>query len=85
MDRSILGKNAQNSGRSENLAKRHSNNFAQLLGDKMISGDVVDMMMEHLAEHIEADEDTSRTYRITTLSFQDHISKAWDSQKSNRQ
>ena len=46
-------------------------NFAQLLGDKMISqaGDFVDMMMEHLAERIEADEDTSRTYRITTLSF----------------
>ena len=59
-------------------------NFAQLLGDKMISGDVVDMMMGHLAERIEVDEDTSRTYRITTLSFQDHISKAWDSRKSNR-
>ena len=58
-------------------------NFAQLLGDKMISGDVVDMMMEHLGERIRADEHASRTYHIATLSFQDQIIRAWDARKSD--
>jgi hypothetical protein len=57
-------------------------NFAQLLGDKMVTGNIVDMMIEHLANRIREDEDDSKTYRVMTLRFQDHINKAWDARKS---
>ena len=58
--------------------------LAQLLGDKLVSGNIIDMMMEHLAERIKADEDASRTYHVATLSFQDHLNKEWNTRKSGK-
>ena len=49
--------------------------LAQLLGDKMVNGNVVDMMVEHLAGRIRGDEEASMSYNVATLLFQDDISK----------
>ena len=43
--------------------------LAGLLADKMLTGDVVDMMVEHLALRLRSDHAASETYVIETLSL----------------
>ena len=43
-------------------------NLAQLLEDRMVSGDIVDMMVQHLKNRIKQDTDVSQIYDVETLS-----------------
>ena len=51
--------------------------LADLLADKMIKGEVLDMMVEWVAERIRGDEDASKRFKIVTLNFLDTLTKAW--------
>ena len=50
-----------------------------LLADKMLMGDLVDMMVEHLALQLRSDCAASETYEIETLGHMDHIKSQWES------
>ena len=52
-------------------------NLASLLADKMLTGDLVDMMLNHLALRLGRDHAASETYEIETLSFMDQINSQW--------
>ena len=52
--------------------------LAGLLADKMLTGDVVDMMVEHLALRLRSDHAASETYVIETLSLMDRIKSQWE-------
>ena len=55
--------------------------LAQLLDDQMVSGDVVDMMVQYLKNHIEQDTDISQNYDVATLFFVDFLDKEWKARK----
>ena len=53
-------------------------NLAGLLADKMLKGDLVDMMVEHLALRLRGDHAASETYEIETLGHMHRIISQWE-------
>ena len=59
-------------------------NLAQLLEDQMVSGDIVDMMVQYLGNRIKQDtSDISQSYDVATLSFMDLIDKEWKARRAS--
>ena len=52
--------------------------MARLLADKMLTGDLVDMMVKHLALRLKGDCVASATYEIETLGYMDRIISQWE-------
>ena len=52
--------------------------LASLLADKMLTGDLVDMMVEHLALRLRSDRAASEIYEIETLGLMDRIKSQWE-------
>jgi hypothetical protein len=52
--------------------------LAPLLADKMLVGDLVDMMVEHLALRLKGDSEALETYEFVTLSHMDLVKLQWE-------
>ena len=52
--------------------------LASLLADKMLMGDLVDMMVKHLTLRLKGDCAASETYEIETLGYMDRIISQWE-------
>jgi len=50
--------------------------FATLLSNQMLTTTLVDIMVEHIADYVRADEDLSEKFKVVSLVFMNNIEKA---------
>ncbi|TFK34086.1 hypothetical protein BDQ12DRAFT_727135 [Crucibulum laeve] len=55
-----------------------------LLADKMVKGELLDMMVSYVSEVVERDEDIAEAYKVVKLQFMDTITKQWQNRNSDK-